>query len=134
MQMARLMEPWVIALVSAIASGCITVMGAAYWFGRNNVTVNDLHEIRDELREDLALERREMGEGLKTIRQKATDIEIDIAKNYVRRDSWHQAMQQLQENVSKSDAADQQWKLRIEEKLDRMAERIAEMPAVRGRS
>lgn len=125
MSVASLMEPWIIALVSAIASGCVTVVGAAYWFGRNNVTVPDLHAVRDDIKVELAAERREVGEALKAIRQKVTDVEIDLAKNYVRRDSWHQAMGQLQESIGKSDAAAEQRMLRIEEKLDRVIERIA---------
>lgn len=126
-----MIESWMVALISAIASGSVTIIGAAYWFGRNSVTVEDLHELRDlaiahrdELRADIASERREVGEGLKAIRQKVGEVELDLAKNYVRRDSWHQAMNSLQESMSKNDAADQQWKLRIEEKLDRVAERI----------
>jgi hypothetical protein len=36
------MESWITALVSAIASGSVTVIGAAIWFGRNTVTKDDL--------------------------------------------------------------------------------------------
>lgn len=125
------MEPWLVALVSAIASGSVTIFGAVYWFGRNSVTKDDLRELRDlavqhrdELRGDIESERREFGEGLKALRQHIGNVELDIAKNYVRRDTWHHTVNQMQETSSRADAADQQWKLRIEEKLDRLAERI----------
>lgn len=119
-----LMEPWAIALLSAAGGALAGAISKAFWVGRNAVTVPDLHQVRDELRADLAAERREVGEGLKAIRQKVTDIEIDLAKNYVRRDSWHAAVNQMQESASKDAAADQQWKLRMEEKIDRLGERL----------
>lgn len=131
---AKLMEPWVVALISAIASGGVTVAGAAFYFGRNTVTVADLHSIRDELKAEITTERREVGEGLAALRQKIIDVDLDLAKNYVRRDSWHQAMNGLQESISRSDAASEQRMLRLEEKLDRLGERLAEMPPPRGRS
>lgn len=120
----RLMEPWVIALVSLLGGAFVGAISRAFVVGRNAVTVPDLEKVRNEIRADLAEERREVGEGLKAIRQKVTEVEIDLAKNYVRRDSWHKAMDQFQESLSKSDSADQQWKMRMEEKLDRMAERL----------
>lgn len=122
-----------IALVSAIASGSITVIGAVYWFGRNTPTIADLHELRDlaiahrdEIKAVIDAERREVGEGFHALREKVNSVELDVAKHYVRRESWHQAMNQLQENIGKTDAADQQWRLRIEEKIDRLADRMTE--------
>lgn len=130
---AALMEPWVIALGSSIASVCFTIIGAVWWVGRNSVTIADLHELRDlaiehrdELKEEIARERREVGEGFHALREKLNSIELDVAKNYMRRESFHQAMNQLQENIGKSDLADQQWRLRIEEKIDRLSDRMAE--------
>lgn len=132
---AGLMEPWVVALISSIASGCLTVVGAVYWFGRNSVTIGDLHELRDlaiahrdELKEEIARERREVGEGLSALREKINMVELEAAKVYVRRESWHQAMNQLQENIGKSDQAAEQRMLRIEEKIDRLADRITARP------
>ena len=81
---------------------------------------------RDDLREEVETLRHSFGEGLTAIRQKINEVELDSAKVYVRRESWHQAMSQLQENMSKADIADQQWKLRLEEKFDRLAERVLE--------
>lgn len=125
------METWVIALVSAVVSGTITVVGAVYWFGRNTPTIADFHELRDlaikhrdEIKGEIASERRDVYETLSALRQKVNDVELEGAKVYVRRDSWHQAMNQLQTSIGSSDAADQQWKLRIEEKIDRLAERV----------
>jgi len=128
---AVLMESWVIALISAVASGSITVIGAVYWFGRNSVTISDLHELRDlaiahrdELKEEIARERRDVGEGLSALREKINLVELEAAKNYVRRESWHQAMNQLQETFGQSDRAAEQRMLRIEEKIDRLTERV----------
>lgn len=128
------MEAWVIALVSAVVSGSVTVIGAVYWFGRNTPTIADFHELRDlaiehrdEIKEEIARERREVGEGLSALRQKINDVELEAAKVYVRRESWHQAMNQLQEKLSKGDEAAEQRMLRMEEKLDRINERLVEM-------
>lgn len=135
---ASLMEPWVIALVSAIASGCVTVIGSAYWFGRNNVTKDDLmkatadtaNEIHD-LRDSVNSHERNVGETVHGIREKIKEVELYVRDTYVRRDSWHQAMNQLQESIGKSDAAAEQRMLRIEEKIDRLGERLVEHPASR---
>lgn len=135
-----LMEPWVIALASCAFSICGTMIGAVYWFGRNTPTIADLHELRDlavlhrkeikgdldKLEDDIVSERRDFGEGLAALRQKINDVELEASKVYVRRESWHLAMNQLQESWGKDDLADQQWKLRIEEKIDRLNERMAE--------
>lgn len=137
---AILMEPWVVALISAIASGSLAVVGAVYWFGRNTPTITDLHELRDlaikhrdEIKGVIDAERRDVGEGLSAIRQKINDVELEAAKIYVRRDSWHQAMNQLQDNIGKTDLVDQQWRLRLEEKIDRLTERIGEQHPSRAR-
>lgn len=130
---AFVVEPWVIALVSLLGGVFMGGITKAFWVGRNAVTVADLHKVRDELRTDIADERRDVGEGLKAIRQKTTDIELDLAKNYVRKDAWAQSISQFQETMSKNDSADQQWKLRIEDKIDQLSERIAGHPP-RGRS
>lgn len=126
------METWVIALGSSVVSGSFTVLGAAWWFGRNSVTLADLHELRDlaiahrdELKEELASERRDVGEGLLALREKINLVELEAAKVYVRRESWHQAMNQLQETFGKSDQAAEQRMLRLEEKIDRLADRLA---------
>lgn len=134
-----LLETWAIPFVSAVAGGAAAFVSAIYWFGRNSVTVNDLHQLRDlaishrdEIKNLIDSERREVGEGLAALRQKINDVELEAARVYVRRDSWHQAMNQLQDNIGKTDAADQQWRLRIEEKIDRLSERLFG-PQQRGR-
>lgn len=128
------METWIVALISAIASGSITVVGAVYWFGRNSVTADDLHELRDlavehrdELKEELAIERRLIGESLSGLRQKINDVELDGAKTYVRRESWHQAMNQLQAQLVAADKAAEERLLRLENKLDNIADRLIAM-------
>lgn len=125
------MEPWVISLISAVVSGAMTVIGATYWFGRNNVTVADLNRVRDELTEELKAERRDIGEGLAALRQKIVDVEIDTARNYVRRESWHKSIEQLQEGFNREDISTQQWRSRIEEKMDRLSERISLISSLR---
>lgn len=125
------MESWAIALVSSVASGSITIIGAVYWFGRNTVTLADLHELRDlaikhrdEIKDEMATERRIVGEGMLGLRQKINDVELDMAKNYVRRESWHQAMNQLQTQLSAADKAAEERILRVENKLDTLTSHI----------
>lgn len=143
MVMAALMESWVIAAISAVVGISVTLISTVYWFGRNTVTLPDLHELRDlaiahrdELKGEIASERRDVGEGLNTLRREVGEglsalrqyivtVELDLSKNYVRRESWHQAMGQLQETFGKSDAAAEQRMLRLEEKIDRLTDRVA---------
>lgn len=132
MVMAALMESWVIAAISAVVGISVTLISTVYWFGRNTVTLPDLHELRDlaiahrdELKEEIASERRDVGEGLSALREKINLVELEGAKNYVRRESWHQAMGQLQETFGKSDAAAEQRMLRLEEKIDRLSDRVS---------
>lgn len=129
---AALMESWVIAAISAVVGISVTLISTVYWFGRNTVTLPDLHELRDlaiahrdELKEEIASERRDVGEGLSALREKINLVELEGAKNYVRRESWHQAMGQLQETFGKSDAAAEQRMLRLEEKIDRLSDRVS---------
>lgn len=81
---------------------------------------------RKEIDTDIDSRDRNVGESLQGIRQKINEVELYVRDTFVRRDSYHTAMSQLQENASKSDEADQQWKRRIEDKIDRLAERITD--------
>lgn len=118
-------EPWVLTVVGLIGGAFLGAITRAFFAGRHVVTVADLNRVRDELRTDIAGERRDVGEGLKAIRQKVADLELELAKDYVRKDSWQSSMDQIRDNLGKSDAADQQWRLRIEDKIDQLGERIA---------
>ncbi len=127
------MESWVIALVSAIASGSITVIGATFWFGRNTVTKDDLiaatatttTEIHD-LRNEIDSHGREVGETTAAIRQKITEVELYVRDTYVRRDSWHQAMVQIQERWSAGERIAEERAQRLETKVDRIIERMGD--------
>lgn len=88
----------------------------------------DIIEHRDELREAIDAERRVIQESLLALRQKINEVELDAARNYVRRESWHQAMNALQESASKSDQVIASRMMTLEQKIDRMAERL---PAVK---
>ncbi len=83
----------------------------------------------DNVRAGIDAERRDIGESLSAIRQKIQDVELDGAKTYSRRDSFHQAMGQLQETFGKSDAAAEQRMLRIEEKIDTLTRDVARVAA-----
>jgi hypothetical protein len=142
MLVARLMEPWLIALISAIASGSVTVIGAAIWFGRNTVTKDDLiastatmtagiHELRSEIDSH----SREVGETITSLRThlgnvdrdttaKITEVELYVRDTFVRRDSWHTAMNQLQERWAAGEKAAEERSLRLEVKLDKIVERL----------
>lgn len=137
-----LMEPWIIALVSAMASGSVTVIGAAIWFGRNTVTKDDLltatatmtTEIHD-LRNEIDSHGRQVGETISSIRQriadvdsgatkKITEVELYVRDTFVRRDSWHNAMNQIQERWAAGDKIAEERALRLEAKVDRIVERL----------
>lgn len=92
----------------------------------------DIISHRDEVKDEMAADRRIVGEALQALRQKINDVELEGAKNYVRRESWHQAMNQLQTQLQAADKAAEERVLRIESKLDRLTERISE-PSQRGR-
>lgn len=140
-----LMEPWLVAIVSAIASGSVTVIGAAIWFGRNTVTKDDLinatatttSEIHD-LRNEIDSQGRQVGETILGIRQKIADVESDAIKKitevelyvrdtFVRRDSWHNAMNQMQERWACGEQAAEERSRRLEEKVDRIIERLMDV-------
>jgi hypothetical protein len=124
------MESWITALVSAIASGSVTVIGAAIWFGRNTVTKDDLiaatatttNEIHD-LRSEIDAHGRNVGETISGIRQKITEVELYVRDTFVRRDSWHQSMNQLHERWAAGDQLAAERSARLEQKVDRIMER-----------
>jgi hypothetical protein len=66
-------------------------------------------------------DRRTFAETLLALRQKINDVELGTAKEfkeYVRRESWHQAMNQLQVRLDKADQASDERALRLEAKMD----------------
>jgi hypothetical protein len=136
------MEPWLVALISAIASGSVTVIGATFWFGRNTVTKDDLisatatmtTEIHD-LRDEIDAHGRQVGETISSIRQriadvdsgatkKITEVELYVRDTFVRRDSWHNAMNQIQERWAAGEKIAEERSLRLEAKVDRIVERL----------
>jgi len=142
MVVARLMEPWVIALVSAITSGCVTVIGSAYWFGRNNVTKADLDKATEAtateihgLKAEIEAQGREVGETITALRThvngidrdttaKITQVELYVRDTFVRRDSWHTAMGQMQERWALGEKAAEERAVRLEAKVDKLIERL----------
>lgn len=138
----RLMEPWVTAVISAVFSVSVTVVGAAIWFGRNTVTKDDLvqatattsAEIHD-LRTEIDAHGRDVGETILAVRQKIadvdqaatkkiTEVELYLRDTFVRRDSWHQAMNQMQERWAAGEKAAEERSFRLETKVDRIIERL----------
>lgn len=135
------MEPWVIALVGCAFGICTTLVGAIYWFGRNTVTKDDLIAATTTmttelhgLRGEIDSHGRSVGETFLGIRQKIADVENSATKKitevelyvrdtFVRRDSWHAAMAQMQSQWSASEMAAEERSRRIEEKVDRLIER-----------
>lgn len=131
MAMADLMEPWVIATVSAVSSGSLAMLGTAVWLGRNAVTKDDLtkataattSEIR-EFRGEIDALGRSVGETILGIRQKITEVELYVRDTFVRRDSWHSAMNQMQERWAVGEKAAEERSVRLETKVDRIIERL----------
>lgn len=123
------LQHWLTLL--GIVSGLViqAVVGAVFLTqklaGMKEALTREIIEQRDELKAELAMDRRVVGESMAALREKINLVELEGAKHYVRRESWHQAMNQLQDSIGKGEQADQQWKLRIEEKIDRMNDKIA---------
>lgn len=121
------------AIGLALQAGVLAVGFTWKLAGVKEALSKDIINHRDEVKDELASDRRMIGESLSALRQKINDVELEGAKNYVRRESWHQAMNQLQTQLQAADKAAEERVLRIEAKLDRLAERISEPPA-RGRA
>lgn len=123
------MEPWVIGLLSSLAGGVVTVVGWSIWIGRNAVTKDDLdkahagtaNEIR-ELRNAIDSHEHNVGETILGIRQKINEVELYVRDTFVRRDSWHTAMGQMQERWAAGEKAAEERALRLETKVDRIIE------------
>lgn len=137
-----LMEPWIIALVSAAGGAFVGALGKAYWFGRNAVTVPDLDKATEAtkaeiqgLRSEIDSHSREVGETITALRthvstidrdttKKITEVELYVRDTYVRRDSWHTAMNQMQERWSAGETAAEERSRRLEAKVDKIIERM----------
>lgn len=123
-------------LAAFVVGGFGSATVTAFFVGRSTVTITDVHALRDlairhrdELKEELSEERRLVGDSLLAIRQKVNDVELEMAKTYMRRESWHMAMNQLQERLGSDDKAMEQRLMRLETKLDGIAERLPRAPA-----
>jgi hypothetical protein len=139
----RLMEqPWIIALVSLVGGALVGAFSKAVWFGRNAVTKDDLiaatatmtTELHG-LRSEIDTHSREIGETITALRthvltidrdttKKITEVELYVRDTFVRRDSWHKAMDQMQERWAAAEVAEKERALRIEAKVDRIIERL----------
>lgn len=86
----------------------------------------DMAAFRDELKSEIARESRLIGEAMQGLRQKVNDVELEAAQTFVRRDSWHQAMNNLQAQMQAQDKADDERALRMETKIDRIADAAAQ--------
>jgi chromosome segregation ATPase len=142
MLVARLMEPWVIALLSLVGGAFLGAISKAIWFGRNAVTKDDLtshtttmasevHELRkivvgyrDELKNAIDSESRMLGETISALREKINKVELEASQIFVRRDSWHKAMDQMQISASKSDEFIGARIDKLESKIDRLTDRL----------
>jgi hypothetical protein len=88
----------------------------------------DCDQKADLLRDASQREFRIINEAFSAIRQKVNDVELESAKVYVRRDSWHQAMTALQNQLAAEAKALSERQLRFEEKLDGLIERLLVRP------
>jgi hypothetical protein len=86
----------------------------------------DCDQKADFIREATQAEFRIVNEALLAIRQKVNDVELESAKVYVRRDSWHQAITALQSQLTAEAKALSERQLRFEQKLDTITERLLE--------
>jgi hypothetical protein len=127
----RLMDTWVIALASLVGGAFVGAITRAFLFGRHTVTKDDLiaatatmtTEIH-ELREAIDSHERNVGETITGIRSKINEVELYVRDTYVRRDSWHQAMNQMQERWAAGEKAAEDRSFRLEGKVDRIIERL----------
>lgn len=115
-----------------IVSGLVVqaILGAVFLTqklaGMKEALTGEIIEYRDEVKAEIAGERRITGESMAALRQKINDVELEAAKVYVRRDSWHQAMNQLQIQLAAGDKAAEERTLRIEAKVDSLLKHILE--------
>jgi hypothetical protein len=90
---------------------------------------------RKEIDSDIDARDRNVGESLQGIRQKIadvdqsavkkiTEVELYVRDTFVRRDSWHQAMNQMHERWAAGEKTAEERDLRIEAKVDRIIERL----------
>lgn len=86
----------------------IVIVGGMWALG------NSRQAIFNEMRESRTADQRIFGETILALRQKINDVELEGYKTFVRRDSFHEMMKQMQEtNNARFD--------KIDGKLDRLA-------------
>lgn len=114
-----------VALSAFVLNMIGTIVGVTWKLSRVEVSLREtiVHE-RKEIDRDIEQQSREFGETVAAVRSKVHEVEVWTRDNFVRRDEWHQAMNQMQERwASGEKAGDERW-LRLETKVDRIFERI----------
>lgn len=79
----------------------------------------DIVQARDEVEARTDKSIHDVGESLQAIRQKVTDVELDMLRNYIRRDGYYKERAELSSDIK--DLGD-----RIEKRLDKMEARLGE--------
>ena len=79
----------------------------------------DIVQARDEVEARSDKSIHDVGEAMQAIRQKVTDVELDMLKNYIRRDGYYKERAELSSDIK--DLGD-----RIEKRLDKMEAKIGE--------
>lgn len=86
-----------------------------------------LQETTEKLAQRIDSDNRIFGETLLALRQKINDVELKTSETYVRRDSWHQAVNQLHSQLSAIEKANDERAIRLEHKIDRLVEKLAQV-------
>lgn len=86
---------------------------------------NALRDCISEARLDIEAKQnqhlREIGETIAAIRQKVADVELYAANNYVRRDSFYKAQENIEANIRDLGNELKKWLERMEKKIDSKA-------------
>lgn len=84
-------------------------------------------KMKDEFRATLDQERRIVGEGLLSLRQRISEVELYGANEYIRRRSFHDRMNDLQAGITKSDEVVYARLQRMEDKVEHLAQAVARL-------
>lgn len=113
------MDVQTFTLVISLILSLITVAAGGVWkLSRVEQALREaITQSRDEVEQKNEKHIHDVGESLQAIRQKMSELELDMSKNYVRRDGYYKERAELSADIK--ELGD-----RIEKRLDRMEAKI----------
>jgi hypothetical protein len=112
---------FLLALFLLICSGIGTATALVWKLTRVEQSLREaIARSRDEIEANHAVEARIYNETLMALRQKISDVELDAARSYMRRDGYHQMQQQFSDDMKALREAIDSRFVRMEEKIDKI--------------